>query len=111
VKAALVAILVVAAGCHADATGGSVDGKQIFATTCTSCHGPTGKPDAAMVARLNVRDLTSAELRARVTPALVENQVRHGSQNKLMPGFEGALTDEQIKAVAAWVASPEFLAR
>ena len=38
-----------------------------------------------------------------MTPALVENQVRHGSKNKLMPAFEGALTDAQIKAVAAYV--------
>jgi mono/diheme cytochrome c family protein len=44
-----------------------------------------------------------------VSPALVENQVRKGSANKLMPALEGALTDAQIKAVAAWVASPAFL--
>jgi len=62
-----------------------------------------------MVAQLNVRDLTSPELRARITPALVEAQVRTGSKNKLMPSFAGALTDEQIRAVAAHVASPGFL--
>ena len=62
-----------------------------------------------MVARIAVRDLTLPELRARVSPAFVEAQVRRGSQNTLMPGFEGALTDAQIKAVSAYVASPEFL--
>lgn len=104
----LVAALALVA-CKADATDGSVEGPKIFATMCASCHGPTGKPTEAMAARLNVRDLTSAELRARVTPELVENQVRKGSANKLMPALEGALTDQQIKAVSAWVASPEFL--
>lgn len=99
------------AACKADATDGSVEGPKIFETMCASCHGPTGKPTEAMVARLSVRDLTSAELRARVTPELVENQVRKGSANKLMPALEGALTDAQIKAVAAWVASPAFLQR
>ena len=85
------------------------DGAQLYQTMCATCHGPKGKPTEAMVARMNVRDLTSAELRSRVTPTLVEEQIRNGSKNKLMPSFAGALTDEQIKAVAAYVASPGFL--
>jgi mono/diheme cytochrome c family protein len=62
-----------------------------------------------MVARMNVKDLTSNELRARITPALVEQQIRKGSQNRLMPAFEGAIGDEQIRTIAAYVASAEFL--
>ena len=105
----LAGVLAAQLSCGAgDPTGGSTDGRTIFATACARCHGPTGKPDAALVARLNVRDLTSAELRARVTPALVENQVRVGSPNHLMPPFAGLLTEAQIRAVAAYVASPAF---
>ncbi len=105
-------ILVLAAtACKADASDGSVEGPKIFETMCASCHGPTGKPTEAMAARLNVRDLTSPELRSRVTPELVEKQVRKGSDNKLMPALEGALTDAQIKAVSAFVASKKFLDR
>ena len=63
-----------------------------------------------MIARIGVRDLTDREFRARVTPALVEHQVRVGSKSKLMPAFEGALGDAQITAVAAFVASPAFVA-
>ncbi len=95
------------AACGHDA-GGPVDGPQIFASTCATCHGPSGKPNALMTERLGVRDLTSPEFRARVTPALVEAQVRAGSKNKLMPSFEGALGDAQIKAVAAYVADKRF---
>ncbi len=62
-----------------------------------------------MAGWLNVRELTAPDFRARDTPALVEHQVRTGSQNKLMPSFEGALSDAQIKAVAAYVASPAFV--
>ncbi len=97
------------AACHGDPTDGATDGPTIFATACARCHGPLGKPDAALVARLNVRDLTSAELRARVTPALVENQVRLGSANHLMPSFIGSLSDQQMHAVAVYVASPAFI--
>src|SRR5690606_23581449 len=91
------------------APSNNTDGAELYQSMCATCHGPKGKPSAAMVARLGVRDLTSAELRARITPELVEHQIRKGSDNKLMPSFEGALSDAQIKALAEYVASPEFL--
>ncbi len=104
--------LVVVAACSAqDQAGSSVDGADLYAKFCATCHGPTGKPDATMAARLGVRDLTSPALRARVTPALVDYQIRSGSQNKLMPSFAGAFSEEQIKAIADYVASPKFLSR
>ncbi len=102
------ALLVLLAACSGEAAGGSVDGAEVFQATCATCHGPQGKPSQVMLERLNVRDLTSAELRKRVTPALVEAQVRGGSKNKLMPAFEGALSDAQIRAVGGYVASPKF---
>ena len=105
-KAAFLLLLVV--GCKADASGGSVEGPKVFETMCASCHGPGGKPTAQMVARLNVRDLTAPEFRARVTKELVAEQVRKGSANKLMPPLETALKPEQIEAVSAYVASPSF---
>jgi mono/diheme cytochrome c family protein len=109
--ASLLAIAVLALGCDkgaGGAAGASTDGAQIYQSVCAMCHGANGTPDAAMKVRLDVRDLSSGEFRARVTPALVEGQVRNGSKNKLMPSFAGALNDEQIKAVAAYVASAEF---
>ena len=105
-KAAL--LLLVTLGCSGDASGGSVEGPKIFEAMCVSCHGPGGRPTAQMVARMNVRDLTSPEFRARVTKELVANQVRNGSENKLMPPMGTALKPEQIDAVAAYVASPSF---
>lgn len=98
-------------GCNGDPSAGAKDGRAVFQSLCISCHGPDGKPPAAMVTRLGVRDLTDPEFRARVTPELVEHQVRAGSKSKLMPSFEGVISDAQITAVAAFVASPQFLAR
>ena len=104
------AVVVAASGCgNADATGGSVEGPELFAKLCSACHGEHGKPPASMEVRLGVRDLTAPELRARITPELVERQMRRGSENKLMPSFEGVANDAQIKALAAYVASPAFL--
>ena len=92
----------------AAATDGSIDASAIYDHSCAMCHGPDGKPPQMMIERLNVRDLTSPELRKRVTPQLVANQVRNGSQNRLMPAFQNVLSSAQIEAVAAWVASSEF---
>ena len=103
-------VLCIAAMTACGQTGGTADGAAVFAQACAVCHGPTGKPPEAMVVRLNVRDLTAPEMRARISPTLVEAQVRGGSKNKLMPAFDGALSDAQIKAVAAYVASPQFVA-
>jgi mono/diheme cytochrome c family protein len=97
-------------GCGGTPVGNSTDGKLVFQAMCATCHGPDGKPPEAMIARIGVRDLTAPEFRARVTPGLVEHQVRVGSKSKLMPPFEGALSDAQISSVAAFVASPQFVA-
>ena len=103
------ALFLALAACHGDdIAGGAVDGKQVFATICASCHGPEGKPNQVMLEKNGVRDLTAPEFRARATPALVEAQVRAGSKDKRMPAFEGALTDAQIKAVAAYVGGKAF---
>ncbi len=101
---------VAAAACKPEAAGTTVDGADLYSKMCVTCHGSTGQPSPTMAARMGVRDLTAPELRERITPVLVEQQVRHGSTNKLMPAFEGALTDAQIKAVAAYVSGPQFLA-
>ena len=106
---ALIGLVMVVAACSAkDTAGSSVDGADLYAKFCATCHGVDGKPDPTMTARLGVRDLTSPEFRARATPALVENQIRKGSQNKLMPAFEGAFTDAQLAAIAEYVMSSGF---
>lgn len=107
----LVALVATSAiACSGGAGSDAKDGPAVFQSMCATCHGPDGRPPASMVARIGVRDLTESEFRARVTPALVEHQVRAGSRTKLMPSFAGALTDAQIEAVSAYVASPQFLA-
>lgn len=100
--------LVLAAACGSPA-GDSKDGALIYGSMCAACHGDAGKPSEAMATRLGVRDLTDPAVRTRLTPAHVAEQVRGGSQNKLMPAFDGALTPAQIEAVSAFVASPGFV--
>lgn len=96
-------LLLFAAGCHREVAGGRADGAAVFAEACSRCHGDTGKPSESMAAQLHVRDLTDPEFKARESHELIENQVRNGSANKVMPSFVGALTDPQISAVADYV--------
>jgi mono/diheme cytochrome c family protein len=105
VRAALVCLAAIAgaAGCSRDLAAGSVDGATVFAAACATCHGEAGKPPEALRNQLGVRDLTAPEFRMRATRALVEHQVRAGSANQKMPAFQGALSDAQITAVAAFV--------
>ena len=103
------ALIAACAACSGDATGGATEGPALYARLCSMCHGPDGKPPAMMALRLGVRDLTAPELRARITPELVAQQVRRGSSNGLMPSFKDQLSAAQLEALAAYVASPVFL--
>ncbi|MBE7453205.1 MAG: c-type cytochrome [Kofleriaceae bacterium] len=103
VVAAVAGIVATLAACDRTVAGGSTDGATVFRAACASCHGERGKPPQQMAAQLGVRDLTGAEFRARRDRATIEGQVRKGSGNGRMPGFEGALTAAQIEAVTAYV--------
>ena len=71
-------------------------GKQVFVTAgCGACHTLADAGSTAVVGP----DLDAAAPSA----ALVEQRVRNGQG--VMPAFAGTLSDEQIAAVAAYVAS------
>jgi mono/diheme cytochrome c family protein len=75
----------------------AADGKALFATKCTVCHGPDGKGQTAMGKKLAVKDLTVTKLSA----ADIEGMVAKG-KGKMTP-FAGKLSPEEIKAVTAYV--------
>jgi mono/diheme cytochrome c family protein len=101
-RAALLLIALGACG-GGSVAGDTKDGAKVFAQACATCHGPTGAPDETMVAKLGVKNLTTPEFHGRATHELIVHQVRNGSANHIMPSFDGALTDQQIDAVAAYV--------
>ena len=77
------------------AGGGSADDPRgLFATNCASCH-TLAAADASGTIGPNL-DQSSADL------AAITEQIRNGGGG--MPAFEGQLTDEQIEALAAFVA-------
>ena len=83
------------AGAAPYATGGSVDGKSVFTESCGSCH-----------------TLAAAGTNGQVGPVLdgldrsaddIEDIVRAG--RGAMPPFEGDLSDDEVAAVAEFVAA------
>lgn len=96
---ARVLILLAVAGCSSEVAGGRADGPAVFAEACARCHGESGTPSPSLVAQLGVKDLTVTPL----TIERIEQQIRQGSDNKIMPAFAGVLKDDQIAAVAAYV--------
>ena len=105
VKAVWPIVVALAGACSDPGT----DGAKVFGAVCATCHGPTGKPNEMMVAKLGVKDLTSPALRKTLTAERVADQVRNGSQNHAMPAFATALSSAQIEAVAKYVASEQFV--
>ncbi|MBX3162783.1 MAG: cytochrome c [Deltaproteobacteria bacterium] len=105
----LCALAIALAACKVNAAGDSTDGRDLFASQCSACHGPTGRPTEMMVERFGVKDLTAPDVRRDMTPASVERQIRRGSANFKMPSFEGQLTDAQIRVLAEFVAGSTFV--
>ena len=77
---------------------GDGKGKEIFATTCASCHGEDGRGMGGM----------SPNLTTYGTPAFVQNVLNRGKKGNIgvMPRFnDGRLTDMQKEAVGHYILS------
>lgn len=73
---------------------GAAAGKDVFVSNCGGCHTLAAAGTSGTTGP-NLDDLKPDE-------ATVEHQVRNGGGG--MPAFEGKLSDEQITAVAGYVA-------
>jgi mono/diheme cytochrome c family protein len=84
--------------------GGVVDGPRIYNDACARCHGPEGVPTPGLAARTGVKPLNTERVQ-KLSDQRLGEQIREGSSNKLMPAFQGALSDEQIAALIAHIRS------
>ncbi len=72
-------------------------GSRIFNGTCIHCHGPAGA-GTPQARPLNISGVYGD------TPAQIAEVVRNGITGTAMPPFKGALKDDEITAVARYVA-------
>ena len=81
------------------------NGKAAYDANCASCHGPAGKGDGPAGAGLMPppADFTDAFHARYYSDAGRVQIIRKGSPGTAMASFEGALSDEQVRDVYAFV--------
>lgn len=84
----------------------AADAKALWAANCAQCHGPTGHADTKMGKTLNAKDLTDPKVQAAFTDAKATQSIKEGVKQNgktTMKAFGGKLTDDDIKALVAYV--------
>jgi cytochrome c6 len=82
------------------------DPKTNWTNNCIQCHGLDGSANTSMGKALNAKDLTSAQIQSSFTDveaaAVIKDGVTRDGTTKML-AFGGKLTDEEIKALVAYV--------
>ena len=103
-------LCIAAFGCvavSARADEGKADGQAIYEAKCAICHGKDGKGATKMGEKQGIKDLTDEKYQATFTDDQLTKAIKEGikdGEKVRMKAFD-KLTDEEIKAVSAYVRS------
>jgi mono/diheme cytochrome c family protein len=84
----------------------AADPKTNWDNNCAQCHGKDGKANTKMGKVLNAKDLTDPKVQAAFTDAKATQSIKEGVKQNgktTMKAFGGKLTDDEIKALVAYV--------
>ena len=84
----------------------AADAKANWDANCAQCHGKAGHADTKMGKTLNAKDLTDSKVQAAFTDAKATESIKNGVKENgktTMKAFGGKLTDDEIKALVAYV--------
>jgi mono/diheme cytochrome c family protein len=84
----------------------AADAKANWDANCAQCHGKSGNADTKMGKTLNAKDLTDAKVQAGFSDAKATESIKNGVKENgktTMKAFAGKLTDDEIKALVAYV--------
>jgi mono/diheme cytochrome c family protein len=84
----------------------AADAKANWAANCAQCHGQDGGADTKMGKQLNAKDLTDPKVQAAFSDAKATQSIKEGVKEggkTTMKAFGGKLTDDEIKALVAYV--------
>ena len=86
---------------------GAADVKENWEKHCASCHGKDGKGETKAGRKADVKNLTDATYQASFTDEQMFKQIKEGMKDKngkeKMKAFGGTLSDDEIKALVAFV--------
>jgi mono/diheme cytochrome c family protein len=84
----------------------AADAKASWDANCAQCHGKNGAADTKMGKQLNAKDLTDPKVQAAFSDAKATQSIKEGVKENgktTMKAFAGKLTDDEIKALVAYV--------
>jgi cytochrome c6 len=84
----------------------AADAKTNWANNCAQCHGQSGNADTKMGKMLSAKDLTDPKNQASFTDAQAATAIKEGVKQNgkmTMKAFGGKLSDDEIKALVAYV--------
>ena len=86
---------------------GAADVKENWEKNCASCHGKDGKGETKAGRKADVKNLADATYQASFTDEQMFKQIKEGLKDKngkeKMKAFADKLSDEEIKALVAFV--------
>ena len=95
------------------------EGKKLYTTYCSSCHGESGKGDGPAAASLPVKPAnhTDGNVMNKLSDKMLVEIISKGGQavgkSSFMPAWGGALKDKQIQDIVVYlrsIANPPYKA-
>jgi mono/diheme cytochrome c family protein len=89
-------------------TAWAADPKTNWDMNCAQCHGKDGRADTKMGKQVGAKDLTDPKVQASFTNAQATAAIKDGVKTggrTTMKAFGGKLSDDDIKALVAYVRS------
>ncbi len=87
------------------------EGKNLYATYCSSCHGEKGKGDGVASKSLPVKlaDHTNGSIMNQLSDKLLFDVISNGGnsvgKSSMMPGWGNQLNEKQIRDIIAYLRS------
>lgn len=84
----------------------AAESKELWDKNCASCHGKDGKGETKMGKKAGVKDYTDAAVQEAMKDDVAFKSVKQGlkeGDKELMKPFAEKLTDDEIKALVAYV--------
>ncbi len=97
------ALALLAAACLlAAASARAEDVAQVFARSCSPCHGKDGHP-SPIFEKQGVKNFTDPAWQKGITDAQIEKTIHEGKKGTMMASFDKQLSPQQIKALVAYL--------
>ena len=95
-------VLVAAVSLGSAALAHAEDAAQIYARSCSPCHGKDGHP-SPVFEKQGVKNFTDAAWQKGITDAQIEKTIHEGKKGTMMASFEKQYSPADIKALVAYV--------